>query len=76
MFAVSKSITFAYNSALLFSVSITATLPPIPLAMSRAPIVLPEPVGPARARRNFAFLRSAFLKNTVMIILLKPHAGF
>jgi hypothetical protein len=40
-------------------------------------MVLPEPVGPARARRNFAFLRSAFLKNTVVMIFpLKPNDGF
>ena len=43
------------------SVSMTAVLPPNPLAIVRAPHVLPDPLGPATSKRSLVADLFAFL---------------
>jgi hypothetical protein len=63
----SNSAKPSYSDAERFSVSISATFPPMPFAMSSAEYVLPLPLVPHSANLNFALRRVAFV-NMLMII--------
>jgi len=71
--AVSNENTPAYLLALPRSVSMTAMRVPRPVAMARAEYVLPDPLGPTRARRRRDKVLLAFWNMVLLLGRVRAH---